>query len=126
MKSMLVSAAVGFVLVAVAVGLGLGAPEPTLLLFRHAETTGRLVRTFPTRHGLTEIAYSVHGTNYRKNVPSYRISAAGNDERMLIQAVCLDSDRVAATCVSSASGQHSSGLAGCRLNGPPGVSPHRC
>jgi hypothetical protein len=67
-------AALGFVSLATAIGFAIDAPHLLSLHLRHAETTGRVVRVIPNRHGLTEIEYSVHGTPYKRDVPSYWVS----------------------------------------------------
>ncbi|MBI2679840.1 MAG: hypothetical protein HYX25_02395 [Candidatus Solibacter usitatus] len=69
-------AALGFVSLATAIGFIIDAPRLLILYFHHAETTGRIVRVIPNSHGLTEIAYSVDGTPYKRSVPFYWVSDA--------------------------------------------------
>jgi hypothetical protein len=68
---MLKGAIVGFISLATAIGLVIDAPHLLILHFHHAETTGRIIRVIPDRHGLTEIEYSANGTAYNEDVPGF-------------------------------------------------------
>jgi hypothetical protein len=68
---MITGAALGFIILAAAIGLVIDAPHLLILHFNHAQTTGHIIRVIPNSHGLTEIAYSVGGTAYKRDVPFY-------------------------------------------------------
>jgi hypothetical protein len=71
-RVMITGAVLGFITLAVAWGgLVVDAPHLLILHFNHAQTTGRVIKVFPNSHGLTEIAYSVGGTSYTRDVPFY-------------------------------------------------------
>jgi hypothetical protein len=70
-RVMITGAALGFISLATAVGLVIDVPHLLILHIHHAETTGRVIRVVPNSHGLTEIAYSVRGTQYDREVPGY-------------------------------------------------------
>jgi hypothetical protein len=61
----------GFISLATAIGLVIDAPHLLILYFNHSQTTGRIIRVIPNSHGLTEISYSVGGTEYKRDVPFY-------------------------------------------------------
>ena len=68
---MITGAALGFISLATAIGLVIDAPHLLILHFNNSQTTGRIIRVIPNSHGLTEIAYSVGGIEYRRDVPFY-------------------------------------------------------
>ena len=68
---MTTGAVLGFIVVAAAIGLVIDAPHLLILHFNHSETSGHIVRVIPNSHNLTEIAYSVGGTEYKREVPFY-------------------------------------------------------
>jgi len=70
----LAGAALDFVSLATAIGFIIDVPHLLSLHFHHAETTGRVVRVIPDSHGLTEIAYSVRGTPYTREMPGYWVT----------------------------------------------------
>ena len=78
---MITGAALGFISLATAIGLVIDVPHLLILHFHHAETTGRVIRVIPNSHGLTEIAYSVRGTEYDRELPGYWVplSRAGSE-----------------------------------------------
>lgn len=67
----LTGAMLGFLLMATAFGLIIDAPHLLLLLRRHSETSGQVLRLYPNSHGLMEIGYSVGGTKYKREVPGF-------------------------------------------------------
>ena len=78
-RVMIAGAALGFISLATAIGLVIDVPRLLILHFHHAETTGRVIRAIPNSHGLTEIAYSVRGTQYNREVPGYWVPQAGSE-----------------------------------------------
>ena len=68
---MITGAALGFISLATAIGFVIDAPHLLILHFNHSQTTGRIIRVLPNSHGLTEIAYSVGGIEYKRDVPFY-------------------------------------------------------
>jgi len=74
MLVMIARAALGFISLATAIGFIIDAPHLLILHFNHGQTTGRIVRIIPNSHGLTEIAYSVGGITYTRDVPFYWVA----------------------------------------------------
>ena len=72
-RVVITGAVLGFITLAVAIGLIIDVPHLLILHFNHAQTTGRIIRIIPNSHGLTEIAYSVGDTTYKRDVPFYWI-----------------------------------------------------
>jgi len=83
-RTMTGGAALGFICLATAVGFVIDAPHLLKLHFSHAQTTGRIVRVIPNSHGLTEIAYSVGGIPYTRDVPFYWV-AEPNDSAATVR-----------------------------------------
>jgi hypothetical protein len=94
-QASLAGAALGFLFMAAAIGFIIQAPRLMILRLHHASTTGRVVRVIPNSHGLTEIAYSVHGTQYTREVPGYWVSPQKPGEPLWIYYDPID-PRVAA------------------------------
>lgn len=68
---MTTGAVLGFISLATVIGLVIDAPHLLILHFNHSETTGHIIRVIPNSHALTEITYSVGGTEYKRDVPFY-------------------------------------------------------
>ncbi len=69
-RVMVKGAVLGFIVPAMATALMIDVPDLLILHFNHSQIAGRIIRVIPNSHGLIQIAYSVGGTEYERNVPS--------------------------------------------------------
>jgi hypothetical protein len=122
-RAMIVGVALGFISLATAIGFVIDAPHLMKLHFNHAQTTGRIVRVIPNSHGLTEIAYSVRGIAYTRDVPFYWV-AEPNTSAAILRIYYDPNDPTIASAApvdEILSGQLPSWIAGSALGGAFGA-----